>query len=353
MEDSVPDIATSVSICADDEAIQPPATYAVEFTDFVDNFRSFLRTSKEIGDELKASWVPSIRKISSCFEQVAGQSNGLSPYKSMFSSFVDSHPLLVQPITKDDSDLILDDFFKSMDCEIAPDGNPSSSKGPVVYFNRTAIHLMSIHIPLGEIYRSALTLRKEHPDDVSKSLLPVMILLDFFAVCAHSLPDSHSDKECIVRNLADLCDAAEGISPGTGPGASLVLASSAVRPSAEASSATIDTLFDSISNFGGFAQTISMMFGGRVSSSDFSNTVGGIKGVVKDMVQAVTKDGFPVGDNGSVNSDAILSNLGNAFQSPEMRKKITDVAESTLSLFSQFGETPSSSSKMEPSDEVE
>lgn len=322
-----------------EEMLLGPYSYGVEFTDFVQNFRSLLKTSKQCGEELHASWLSDVKKISNSFDQVSGNADCVEVYKRVFLKFVDSHrEIMGSPILGED-DLLMDGPFKSLEYLQSGLGAQDESQshgsevGLAVSFDE--LGLKNVRIPIGTIYRFASSKRLEDPS--GHSLFPTLVLLDFYAVCAHSLGDDHPIKSEVVRNLSDLCEVAESISPGSGPGSALIASStSGQKLTPESATSTVDSIFDAFSQFGFVAQLLSNSLGGNVTTSDFNQSMDGMKNVIKSVVGHVVKDELPMSETGEVNRNEVLGRLGGAFQSTEVQKNFSDMAETMMSIYSKF-----------------
>lgn len=340
------------------EVEEESSSYNLESMSFESAFSDLVKVSKSVARQppraassaVKQSssptvWLSCVTKLGTAFEKVSDSPS----FRAMFSKFVDAHSdSLVSSLFSSDEDVVNDSFFKSVEpFDFYPTGTKDDAVkhcGPVVFYNMENATFNSVCLPIGEIYREAVKrYLSANENDVHKRVMPTLVLLNFYAVLYFSLPDDHPAFSAIGKNVQELCDVAEAIAPGTGPAAAV-------------SSSTELTVTNDDSNnpFGGMQMDglISMaagLFGsmggggGAGAGADISNAIKGMGGMVKTLVDEITKDGDDMlkTADGNVDPAAIVARLGSVFQSQNIQQQIAETARSASSVFAGMAPSPS------------
>lgn len=329
----VPASTAATTASSASAAVQQPDSYSVEGTDFSENLRALLLRAINLGGAAKPRYAEGCRKILTALDRVSGDSEtGLEPFKTAFARFVAANPVILEPLVGDD-DVVHDALFKRTDRGVAPGGGEAASAGLVVYYNLDAPHLASACVAVSEIYNAAV--ERAHAGGGGSStdmMTPTLVMLDFYAVCAHSVPADSPHREALIRNLADLCEVAEAISPGSGPG---------VR----ARAAAVPPIVDGMSSF------LSALSGGAVAPQQMTDAFSDVQNVVKNLIDKITETGPPVDPDGSIDPAVLLGRIGDVFKSPDIQSQIARTARNASEIFRHFAPPAQPTTSLEPGGE--
>lgn len=340
MSDSIDNTQISTNVNADEIMASVASSYCIDYTSFDDSLTSLLKRASDdlaipvprAGGTIKPYWGQCAQKLLIAYERAKANP---SAFKQMFANFYDSNASeLSKPLFADDeSSVVSDQFFKDTEVKPAPksDGREKSVRtslgshdlhGPVVYFRMDAPHLASACVPIGEIYTHAIRAHIDADEsNIRRKLFPTLTLLDFYSVIYHSLPESHPDRDKVARNVEDLCEAAEAVGPGTGPGAQ------------KNDMGGMDNVFETI------AGMMNAFGGTNPNMGQMSDAIRGVGGVVKNLVDRLTEGSTPIGRNadGSIDPAAIVGRLGDVFQSPDVQRQIAETAKTASTALNKMG----------------
>lgn len=364
------------------------SSYDVSYTSFEGNLKSLLHrgvndlfkpapprasslsSSQASSSDAKPFWHLCVTKFHTAYLKASRQS---SAFKKMFVNFFEANAdELCRPLFSEDSESVADGFFKLTDkfpgpssaaaraASAAATGTSPTLEGPVVYFDMTSSLLASVCIPIGEMYRAAI---KQYlsapPSNLKKKLLPTLTLLDFYASIYHSLPEDHSRRWEVERNLADLCEAAEAVAPGSGPGNSSLVTSDS---SQQAASSPFEMLAKAFSGAGADANGgLEGAFGSIAGIVTSLASVGGVNpAVAGDMTNAIKSVGSSVktlvdklseikkedgGEGGNpIDNEQFVEALGTIFQSGEVKQQLSQTLKTASAVFGALSGNGASSS---------
>jgi hypothetical protein len=374
-------------------------SYAVEFTSFQGSFEGIIKRAKEITEEKPApraaprkkptwavaaaankdevadaaddatppssptpAWVSCFDRLYSAYTKVGYK---CQPFMSMFQRFFDEHAdALASPIFDEETNAVRDDFFKKLDLFPRPTGgaSPATSsvkatvaelKGPVVFYNNDQ-KCAHVCFPIGELYRYCVAeyfKSMQTNDEAAKNkllLLPTLTLLDFYSILFHSVPSSHEKYEAIRRNLECLCEAAETVSPGSGPGATESEDDDDEHHhSADPTANMIAGLMSMLGMGGGRGE------GAGLKKEEMATAISSVGEAMKKLIDSVAPAMSVGGGAEGSSSDAarqqqpldlqsMFESFGATLKSPDVQKHIADAASFlTKSYGSGGGETTS------------
>lgn len=301
-----------------------------------------LATAKHLDAEKKREaafyWVRCIARFAAAYNKI----KEAKPFKDVIvSNFADFHTdaLNSRLFSDDEDDVgINDGFFKLSDTfspfgddhatatEIAS-GGVSVNKGPVIYLNTKRKDLKGVCIPIGEMYRAAIKVHIAAPaNNVKGKIMPTLVLLDLYSLLFHSLPESHALCDVTKTNLSDICEAAEAVGPGTGPGAAAARASIFGGNS--------NAMDSALSTIGGLLGNV---FGGGTKDGEINTAVQNVGDIVKTIVSKIGEDpnfAPQLGEGGGAspppfslqNVSQFTKAIGEALQAPEIQTKLNESA---------------------------
>jgi len=368
------------------------SSYDVSYTSFESAMRSLLargvnelskvppRSAPSGSDSApppaKPFWIQCVTKFNMAYQKAYRQS---ASFKKMFVAFLDTYSSdLTAPLFSDDSESVADSFFKRTErfptpggaarAAVVASGGSTVIEGPVVYFDMNASNLYSVCVPIGEMYRSAIKQYISAPaSNLKKKLLPTLTLLDFYAVLYHSVPEDHQFRPALEKNLSDLCEAAEAISPGSGPGASspesatggggvgnVVAGLGSLLGGAGGAGGTFEQISKAFASgtsdglegaFGTIASMVSTFAGvggmNPQTADDMANVIKSVGASVGTLVEKITEstqaarsseDGASAG-SGSLDPQHVVGLLGTIFQSGEVQEQLAQTAKSASQVF--------------------
>jgi hypothetical protein len=352
------------------------------------------QTESSSVSSVRPFWHTCVTKFHTAYLKAFRQS---AAFKKMMMVFFDMYSEeLCKPLFTEDGDSVADGFFKRTDrfpgplsaaartASASATGTSSVLEGPVVYFDMVSSQLASVCIPIGEMYRAAIKQYLSAPSsNLKKKLLPTLTLLDFYAVIYHSMDGSHPSREYVERNLADLCEAAEAVSPGSGPGSSSLSSGGGSYPLDSSSSSNLfsGNPFEALTKMFSGASTpesnggLEGAFGSIAGIVSSLAAVGGVNpNVAGDMTTAIKSVGTSVktlvdklseikkeggdgsGDSSSmpIDNEQFVEALGAIFQSGEVKQQLSQTLKTASAVFGALtgndsNVTESSSSEIERS----
>lgn len=351
------DLVPTQTVSTDDAVASIVCSYDVSHTSFSGSLRSLLKRANEIATPVKVpprrgDMFPKENKTerpywvvcSSNLLEALGRVADTSVFTQMFKNFLEDYgsDVAAPLFSSEESSVVSDAFFKSTAIHKCPSikGEPNVgvnvNAGPTVYYSLSNPRVSSVCLPIGEIYRAALKAYRDTTDTsetpsaetpaeptpaaLKRRLYPTLTLLDFYAVLYHSISPDHKHYSAIQTNLYDLCDAAEATSPGSGPGVST---SAKTTPDV---SNPLSLLTGLLTARGG-------------NGSEIAAAIGGISSVVKSLIDKVSaeSDAARAANGGNVDPGELVGMLGNVFQSPEMKRQISETAQAASGVLCNIG----------------
>jgi hypothetical protein len=279
------------------------------------------------------SWTLGVEKLARIFKLARDKSE--THFYGMFRQFFEKHRTeLVKPLFEnEDSDEMKDDFFTSKEKTLpgrrAPAGASGAAGtsaadvcGPVLFFDESRTALATINLPLGEVYRAAVSVFVRCGDDgnVDNQLRPVLVLLYFYSCLFHSLDPEDSSRPLVEKNFSDLCDAAEATNPGKGPFALDGGGSSAAGTSGPENPNPFNFLMGLAQNMGLGPQATDALKG---ASDIFSKIV--------NEVSCPGPDGSPPPAPGDIG--ALIDRFGRVLQNPDIRRDFISTSDKVGEAF--------------------